>query len=85
MSGAGVLTVKILQEIYEGNIKKYGTLTCCLCGRGIEFGQDSLEHLTPISRGGTNDKVNLGVAHRKCNFIKGVKTLQEYLERSSPK
>ena len=73
------LTKKILQIVYEDNIKQYGTLTCCLCLKPIEFGQDSLEHKIPLSRGGTNAKENLAIAHKSCNFKKHPKTVEEYL------
>ena len=72
------LTKEIIQQVYEDNIKKYGTLTCCLCFKWITFGDDSLEHLTPLSRGGTHRFKNLGVAHNKCNLQKGTKTLAEW-------
>ena len=77
---AGDLTEEKLQMVYEDNIKKYGTLTCVLCNKGIQFGEDSLEHLIPLVRGGTNDYGNLAVAHRKCNSAKGKKTLEEWKE-----
>lgn len=75
---AGLLTKDVIQRVYEDNIKRYGTLTCNLCLKPILFGQDSLEHLLPISRGGTNLYENLAIAHKKCNISKGNKTLEEY-------
>ena len=72
------LTIAIIQSVYEDNIKKYGRLTCCLCFKPIEFGKDSLEHLTPLSRSGSNDFSNLGVAHLSCNSQKGIKTMNEW-------
>jgi len=72
------LTTKILQMIYEDNIKKYGTLTCYLCLKPILFGNDSIEHKTPLSRGGTNEYFNLAIAHLSCNQKKHTKTETEY-------
>ena len=72
------LSLAIIQQVYENNIKRFGTLTCCLCNKSIEFGQDSLEHLQPISKGGINNIDNLGIAHKTCNNSKGKKTLEEY-------
>ena len=72
------LTVQIIQQVYEDNIKRFGTLTCCLCNKSIEFGQDSLEHKIPISKGGSNDIDNLEIAHFSCNSSKGNKILEEY-------
>ena len=38
----------------------------------------TIEHLTPISRGGRHDIDNIDFAHRACNTKKGAKTLNEY-------
>jgi len=77
---SGRLKIKDIQRLYEDNIKEFGTLTCYLCLKPIEFGQDSIDHRTPLSRGGTNAYNNLGVTHLKCNLIKGKKTLDEFRE-----
>lgn len=74
----GELSIKTIQMVYEDNIKKYGTLTCYLCEKSIEFGLDSLEHKIPLSRGGTNKYENLAIAHLSCNKKKNDKTENEY-------
>ena len=79
------LTVATIQQVYEDNIKTFGTLTCCLCFKWIIFGDESLEHLTPLSRGGSNKYDNLGIAHRKCNKKKGTKTLTEWFNNKKEK
>jgi len=87
--GTTTLTTKVIQQVYEENIQKYGTLTCELCFKPVKFGEDNLEHFHPVSRrheynGDINERKNLGVAHgtksdEKCNQRKLNKTLQEYL------
>ena len=73
------LTKKELQQIYDGNIIKHSQLTCDICTHPItDVKQWTLEHFIPISRGGTNELSNLGVAHRSCNSSKRDKTLEEY-------
>jgi len=72
-----------VQSVYEDNIKRNGTLTCVLCSKPISFGEDSLEHLTPLSRGGSNDFENLDIAHLHCNRRKYTKTLEEWREFTS--
>ena len=72
------LTKATIQQVYEDNIKKYGQLTCCLCFKPIEFGEDSLDHATPLTREGTNNYDNLGVAHYICNIRKHTMTLEEW-------
>lgn len=74
----GELTIQTIQQVYEDNIKQYGTLTCYLCLKPIEFRQDALEHKIPLSRGGTNEYNNLAIAHRSCNSRKHNKTEEEY-------
>jgi 5-methylcytosine-specific restriction endonuclease McrA len=72
------LTLEIIQKVYEDNIIKYGRLTCYLCLSPISFKEDSIDHKTPLSRGGGNREDNLGIAHIKCNCIKHNKTENEY-------
>jgi len=58
---------------------------CALCCEPMDEASvlDSLvlqvEHLTPVSRGGTNDEENLVLAHRSCNQEKKQKTIPEYI------
>lgn len=61
--------------------------TCCLCGTRIDNTLSSprpmsptIEHLTPISRGGTHNLDNIDFSHRTCNTKKGPRTLDEYRE-----
>ena len=79
------LTLAIVQRVYEANIVKYGQLTCCLCFKPIKFGEDSLEHLTPLTREGTNNYDNLGIAHLNCNIRKQAMTLEEWFNKTKTK
>lgn len=79
-TNAGRLSSKVLQMVYEDNIKKYGTLTCYLCVKPINFGKDTLDHKTPLIRGGDNQYNNLGIACVSCNCRKHTKTEIEYQE-----
>ena len=57
---------------------------CALCCEPIDRDalldakQVQVEHLTPVSRGGTNDETNLVIACRTCNQEKAGKTMREY-------
>lgn len=53
--------------------------TCCICGRPITRGDESLQHLLPRSRGGTDDPDNLRPAHRRCNSALGARDLDPAL------
>jgi hypothetical protein len=44
---------------------------CRLCGTAVKPGDQSLDHIVPWSRGGSDDLTNLQLAHRRCNSAKG--------------
>ena len=52
---------------------------CRFCGSSLSGGGE-IEHLTPVSRGGTHNKSNLSLACHKCNKEKTNKTMDEYFE-----
>lgn len=78
----GKLTTATVQLVYEDNIKRFGTLTCYLCLEFITFSKDHLEHKIPLSRGGTNEYSNLGIACQHCNCTKHNKTEEEFLQNA---
>lgn len=78
LKGGGDLPLSRIQQVYEDNIKLYSTLTCYLCFKSINFGNDSIDHKIPLFREGTNAYGNLGIAHISCNCSKGTKTEKEY-------
>ncbi len=80
MRSAGELTIQTIQKVYEENIKCFGALSCIYCFKLIQFGQDSLEHIIPISKKGTNEYENLAIACIHCNKSKHNKTLEEWLK-----
>lgn len=75
---AGIVNKHTVQLIYEDNIKKHGTLTCYLCDKPIEFGNDNVEHIIPISRGGSSVYSNLGISCKICNLRKHTRTPEEF-------
>lgn len=69
-----------IREKWEASTKK-----CIICGEKIDMNLPpshvkarTLEHLTPLVRGGRHDLDNIDFAHRGCNSRKGTKTLEEY-------
>lgn len=76
----GNATPELIEAKWEASDK-----TCCLCGQPIEDTMPprhpmsrTLEHLTPIVRGGRHDIDNIGFAHHSCNSSKWSKTLEEW-------
>ncbi len=44
---------------------------CGICRRLVPFGDFTVDHIMPISRGGSHRRTNLQIAHKACNSGKG--------------
>ncbi len=61
-------------EVYAKNrelLKKNALRVCDLCWHRIKKEDLSVDHIVPLSRGGTHHLKNLRLLHSKCNQIKG--------------
>lgn len=56
---------------------------CCICGKPLEYNEMTVDHITPVSRGGKNVKSNLRCTCEECNQIKGNKTDKEMYKKLS--
>lgn len=56
------------------------TCLCYLCGKLIAKKELSLDHVTPLSRGGADDESNWKETHKACNSAKGALTYEEYVQ-----
>lgn len=45
--------------------------TCALCAKAISDVDKTIDHIIPLSRGGSNDISNMQIAHLLCNQRKG--------------
>lgn len=56
-------------------------LRCAYCGATLESGASclSLDHITPRSKGGSNDATNLVTACKMCNSVRGDRPLSQWL------
>lgn len=48
---------------------------CALCGQFVPFGEMELDHIVPLSQGGTHTWNNVQAAHMRCNRSKGARLL----------
>jgi|GEM_PF-3546298 hypothetical protein len=46
---------------------------CGICGKPVPFEKFELDHIRPLSKGGTHTFSNVQVAHRSCNSRKGAR------------
>jgi hypothetical protein len=58
-------------------ILRRDNFTCGYCGSTA--GPFDVDHVVPVSRGGSNDEGNLLTACAQCNRSKGAKTIEEWL------
>lgn len=65
---------------WDAICEKFGR-HCVYCGSEDRI---TIEHLTPLSRGGTNDVDNIAPACWACNVSKNNKTLEEYAPDRAP-
>lgn len=56
-------------NIKDELLKKMGN-KCSNCGKTIDFRTAVIEHIIPISEGGTNDLYNLSISCLSCNLLK---------------
>lgn len=70
------------------------TVPCCFCRKTLIPATATIEHVRPISRGGSNDLSNLRLSCSPCNYDRGVrdfdefqretrKRIEEYLKRAN--
>lgn len=61
---------------YRQSLKAQGSVTCGLCHKPIIHQSDlTVDHIIPVSKGGTGESRNLQPAHESCNYQKGNRTL----------
>lgn len=65
-------------DVYRAEIYKRDGYRCQICGKRLAMKQDvphpkapTIDHIIPISRGGTHEPANVQAAHFGCNSAKG--------------
>ena len=51
---------------------------CCYCKRKLKFQYATLEHVVPLSQGGSWNISNLLLACRRCNFNRGDMSVEDF-------
>lgn len=66
-----------IDPIFLENLFKAQSGRCFYCDSKL-YSYKAIEHLTPLSRGGDNEKYNMVYACKSCNSKKRTKTLEEF-------
>ena len=61
---------KFKVAFYKHWFDKHGCMLCHICNKEILTDVAVIDHIIPLSKGGTNDIDNLGAAHWLCNSKK---------------
>lgn len=74
--------LKITFKRYKASFTKHAVFlrdhgACAFCGEKLTLKTFTLDHLVPLSRGGTHDFLNVVVACKACNNQKGARTPSE--------
>lgn len=51
---------------------------CCFCECALSFKLATVEHIVPVSRGGTSDLHNLAISCSRCNTERGTQPFWTY-------
>lgn len=53
---------------------------CAICGKPVKFQKMTVDHIKPLSQGGTNEFSNLQLACHSCNRLKNNFTEEEFYD-----
>lgn len=79
MRAAGNLKLNTIHLLYNINKDVYGKITCEYCKLPLETSNITIDHKTPLCRGGNNEITNLAIACHSCNSKKHTKTYAEFI------
>ena len=75
---------------WRGGWDRWCVPECYLCGQRLDCGERldylhddiNIDHITPKSKGGTNEFYNLALTHKSCNTAKGDLSAGEYMMKT---
>ncbi len=59
-----------------------GNGKCAICGKAVKFKDMHINHIQPLSAGGTNKFKNLQIACRSCNSMKSYLAMNDFLMKT---
>lgn len=72
-----------LRRGLKHELKRIHNFTCVYCGHRKPPFALQIDHMVPLTRGGSNEQENLQVTCRPCNWRKGIHTDEEFRDRYS--
>jgi 5-methylcytosine-specific restriction endonuclease McrA len=66
-----------IEDVSIDEVRRRDVQTCHLCGRWVSVHEQSLDHVTPLSKGGAHTYDNIKLAHAACNSRKRDRLMDE--------
>ncbi len=70
MSRLGLTRDKIYKTVAR---QLHGVVPCWMCGQHVLAADATLEHMQPLSEGGSSHLENLAISHGRCNSLRHAK------------
>lgn len=70
MSRLSLVRTKIYRTVAR---QLHGVVPCWVCGEPVAPADATLEHITPLSEGGSSHIENLAISHGNCNHQRHAK------------
>lgn len=71
LEGADTSERIYIPRVFKEEVFRRSGGICEICGKPLSKYNYTIDHIIPLSRGGTNESSNLRVAHVECNKLKG--------------
>lgn len=71
MTAKGTLRKRRRKKLYNLLSANGSEVLCYVCGKPVSRKDATLEHIIPLSKGGTDKWENLQISHDACNQLKG--------------
>jgi hypothetical protein len=69
---------RLNREAAIAHLTKDDDWNCAYCDCELSYGDIHIDHIVPLSKGGTNDIENLALSCKPCNLRKGARTPEEW-------
>ena len=81
MSRLGLTRDKIYKTVAR---QLHGQVPCWMCGAHVTPHEATLEHIRPLSEGGSSHQDNLAISHAQCNHQRHAKATQATAAPAGP-
>lgn len=61
----------------------HGQVPCWVCGEHVEAQDATLEHIQPLSEGGSSHQDNLAISHDRCNNARHAKAARAHAQEQA--